>query len=215
MPYYAVMKYIGLTCIVGQRMRSIIIRVQPTNHTPKMIARSQKSSQIQNQVQRPPNQQVSYYAVVSNVCDTCTPIQISLIMAELSRADSVAPPLNEIVSAIKEITDPHGLGVQLRVEDYQLEIFEKNHPGDVERQKFEVIKHWRNNSECSWDALASAVEKMGKHGNLVTQLRERHLQALGMSKAKVIKTDTYIQGITSTVDYMYMYIPQYYCLSLT
>ena len=122
------------------------------------------------------------------------------------------PPLDEIVSAIKEITDPHGLGIQLGIETYQLEIFEKNHPGDVERQKSEVIKHWRNNFECSWDALACAVEKMGKHRNLVTQLRERDLQALGMPKAKVIKTDTSIQGITSTC---IIYIPQYYYMSMT
>ena len=111
-------------------------------------------------------------------------------MAELSREDG--PPLNEIVSAIKEITDPHGLGVQLRVEDYQLEIFERNHQGDVERQKIEVIKHWMRNSECSWDALASAIEKMRKHGKLVKQLRER---CPGMSKAKVDNSRS-IQGIS-------------------
>ena len=40
----------------------------------------------------------------------------------------------------------------------------------------EVIKYWlRNSSDCSWGALATAVEKMGGHGNLVEKLKDKHL----------------------------------------
>ena len=43
----------------------------------------------------------------------------------------------------------------------------------------EVIKYWlRNSADCSWEALASAVEKMGGHGNLAKKLRDRCLEAL-------------------------------------
>jgi hypothetical protein len=38
----------------------------------------------------------------------------------------------------------------------------------------EVIEYWlHNSSDCSWEALAGAVEKMGVHRNLVEKLRDR------------------------------------------
>ena len=42
----------------------------------------------------------------------------------------------------------------------------------------EVIAYWLRNNNCSWGALASVVEKMGGHGNLVKRLRDKHLEAL-------------------------------------
>jgi hypothetical protein len=64
--------------------------------------------------------------------------------------------------------------VHLGIKPYELEKIEKNHPRDVGRQMAEVIKYWlRNSSDCSWEALASAVEKMGGHGNLVEKLRDK------------------------------------------
>ena len=91
----------------------------------------------------------------------------------------VGPLLGNIVSALEEITKPHKLGIHLGIETHKLEKIEENHPRDVDRQMTEVIKHWlRNNSDCSWGALASAVEKMGGHGNLVKRLRDRHKEAL-------------------------------------
>ena len=89
----------------------------------------------------------------------------------------IGPQLGEIISAVKEITDPYILGVQLGIEPHGLKKIEKNHPQDVDRQMAEVIEYWlRNSSDCSWGALANAVEKMGGHGNLVNKLRDRHLE---------------------------------------
>ena len=91
----------------------------------------------------------------------------------------VGPQLRDIVSALKEITDPYLLGVNLGIEECELKKIEKNHPRDVDRQMVEVIAFWqRNSSDCSWRALASAVKKMGGHGNLVKRLRDRHKEAL-------------------------------------
>ena len=37
--------------------------------------------------------------------------------------------------------------------------------------------HWlRNSSDCSWEALATAVEKMGGHENLMKKLKDKHLE---------------------------------------
>lgn len=75
--------------------------------------------------------------------------------------------------ALSEITQSHLLGVQLGIDAHELEKIEKNYPRDVDRQKLEAIKYWQRNSEdCSWAALATAVEKMGGHGNLVKRLRD-------------------------------------------
>lgn len=87
--------------------------------------------------------------------------------------------LNDIDLALEEVTDPYRLGIYLGIKEHELEIFEKNYPRDAKRQKIEVIKYWlRNYTDCTWEALANAVEKMGGHGNLVKRLRDMHLTAL-------------------------------------
>ena len=91
----------------------------------------------------------------------------------------VGPQLGDIVSALKEITNPYLLGINLGIEPYELEKIEKNYPRDVDTQIAKLIAFWlSNSSDCSWGALASAVEKMGGHGNLVKRLRDRYKEAL-------------------------------------
>ena len=68
--------------------------------------------------------------------------------------------------------DPYGLGIHLDIKPEVLKKIEKDYQ-QVDRQKSEVIEHWLNNSnDCSWGALATAVEKMQEHGKLVKKLRE-------------------------------------------
>ena len=89
----------------------------------------------------------------------------------------IGPQLKEIVSALKDISDPCTLGVHLGIELPKLKKIERNHPRDVDRQMIEVIEYWRQSrSDHSWGALAIAVEKMGGHGNLVEKLRDKHLE---------------------------------------
>lgn len=58
----------------------------------------------------------------------------------------------------------------------------------------EVIKYWyNNNSDCSWEALAKAVERMGSHRNLVKQLRElhsNHVQVENVNSSEVVVSRT-------------------------
>ena len=98
----------------------------------------------------------------------------------------VGPQLGDIVSALKEITNPYLLGINLDVEEYQLKKIEQNYPQNIDRQMAEVISYWlRNSSDCSWGALASAVEKMGRYRNLVKTLRDRHKKALKTATKQV------------------------------
>ena len=75
-----------------------------------------------------------------------------------------------------------------------METFEKNHPKDVDRQMTEVIKYWyNNNGDCSWEALAKAVEQMGSHRNLVKRLRElhsNHVQVENVNSSEVVVSRT-------------------------
>ena len=71
--------------------------------------------------------------------------------------------LGDILLALKEVTRPYQLGIYLDIETYELDRIKVNHPHDVEQRMTEVIKYWLCNRECSWEVLASAVEKMGGH----------------------------------------------------
>ena len=76
---------------------------------------------------------------------------------------------------LKGISDPYRLGLQLGIEDSYLDGMEKNHSGDVARQRTAMIKHWYNNtaeSERTWGRVADAVNALGDHRNLESRLRE-------------------------------------------
>ena len=74
---------------------------------------------------------------------------------------------------LKEITNPHELGVHLGLKVEEVKKIETEHP-TIERQKSEIIHHWKRNFKpYSWKALADAVEKMGDHAILVEKLRAR------------------------------------------
>ena len=89
----------------------------------------------------------------------------------------IGPQLKEIILALKDISDPCTLGVHLGIELPKLKKIERNHRQDVNRQMIEVIEYWRQSrSDHSWEALASAVENMGGHGNLVQELKDKHLE---------------------------------------
>ena len=95
--------------------------------------------------------------------------------------------LRDIVLAIKEITDPYLLGINLGMEHCELKKIEGNHPQAVDRQMAEVIAYWQHDkADCSWEALASAVEKMGGHTNLVKTLRDKHKEAQKTAAAREV-----------------------------
>ena len=87
-----------------------------------------------------------------------------------------------MISELRVITDPHQLGIYLDIEAHVLKEIEKDHR-HVSEQRTAVIEYWQSNcSDCSWRALADAVDKMGDHSNLVKKLRE--LDDLQMSKIR-------------------------------
>ena len=67
--------------------------------------------------------------------------------------------------------DWHQLGTQLGVPQEELErIDEECH--NVSRKLNKMLDYWlKNNEEPSWEKIVKALERIGHHGNLVTDLR--------------------------------------------
>ena len=77
----------------------------------------------------------------------------------------------EVLIAIKEVTEPYQLGIQLKVDLAELDSIERNHHGDIGRQKTEVIKYWlRYSPDASWATLANAMKEMGGFARLTKTL---------------------------------------------
>lgn len=86
---------------------------------------------------------------------------------------SGALSLWKVEAELKEVTNPHSLGVHLEVPPEVLKTIERDHEHDVVRQRTEVITYWlRNCADASWSRLAAVVEKVGGHGLLVERLRK-------------------------------------------
>ena len=86
--------------------------------------------------------------------------------------------LSEVLSALKKVTNPHELGIHLKVDVAKVEEIEKNHPRDISRQKTEVVKHWlRNSPDASWATLTNAVERMGGHARLAERLNSKEMKS--------------------------------------
>ena len=73
------------------------------------------------------------------------------------------------------MTNWYSLGIQLGIESPVLKRIEKDCSGDTERCKTETIDIWlHNDSEPTWNRLASAVEDMGGHARVAQTLRANH-----------------------------------------
>ena len=88
------------------------------------------------------------------------------------------PELSEVVHILNPIADKYfNLGIQLGVKIQQLKTIESNSTmsHDQLRCLTEMINLWQENTtgECSWSALATAVERIGGHNKLAKELRAR------------------------------------------
>ena len=81
--------------------------------------------------------------------------------------------MTDIEVELKEVTEVYLLGVHLGISAEVLNKIEADYKR-TDRRKLKVITYWkRNYLDCSWENLASAVEKMGGHANLVRKLRAK------------------------------------------
>ena len=70
--------------------------------------------------------------------------------------------MKNLSSELKLVSDWHQLGIRLGLLPAQLRQIEKEHPGDIERRKVEVVDLWlRNTPEASWRHIVIALREMG------------------------------------------------------
>ena len=85
------------------------------------------------------------------------------------------PDHSEIVYALNPLAYKYfELGTQLEIEHQQLKAIENQYKDNQSRCLIEVIALWQKiTGECSWSALAKAVERVGGNDNLAKELWER------------------------------------------
>ena len=70
--------------------------------------------------------------------------------------------LKDLVLAVKDVADWYGLGLQLSLPEYMLNII-KAERLPVEESMREMLSKWLDyDPEASWEKMASALEAMGK-----------------------------------------------------
>jgi len=77
---------------------------------------------------------------------------------------AVTPALKELSNAVDSVVNWFSLGVKLELERHMLIQIEKDHRGDNERCKYEMLDRWlRNAKQPTWKAMADALCLIGEH----------------------------------------------------
>ena len=88
------------------------------------------------------------------------------------------PTLKELVIELREVTNVHGLGIQLEIPRANLREFEANFPRDLERQRTEVAGCWlQTQVNASWHLLVEALHNNGDI-SLAARMRKKYLPGL-------------------------------------
>ena len=87
---------------------------------------------------------------------------------------SATPTLKELSDALDSIVDWYLLGVKLELEDNELNTIGRNHRGDNERCKHEVLSRWlRSAKYLTWNAVVDALYLMGEN-NVAREICAKH-----------------------------------------
>ena len=65
-----------------------------------------------------------------------------------------------ILETLEEVTDWYSLGIHLGLKPYQLKVIEKDHQGDNNRQKLEMLILYCSLNEFDWKDVIMALTKM-------------------------------------------------------
>ena len=70
--------------------------------------------------------------------------------------------MKNLSSELKLVADWHQLGIKLGLLPAQLRQIEREHPGDIERRKVEVVDLWLHSTPgASWRHIVTALREMG------------------------------------------------------
>ena len=87
------------------------------------------------------------------------------------------PTLKGLKNALKSVLDWHSLGVNLDLKSHQLGTIEKNHPGDDERCRTEMLICWLDSTTTpTWEAVAEALDRM-EQGRIADEIRRKYVNS--------------------------------------
>lgn len=82
--------------------------------------------------------------------------------------------LARLTNELKEVTDPHTLGINLGIESSVVKRILHDAGSYTERQKQEVLDHWlKNDLNASWPTVVKALKGMD-HGRLAESLAKTY-----------------------------------------
>lgn len=115
----------------------------------------------------------------------------------LSAYIGIQPTLRDLVVALREV-DWHQLGTQLGIPQEELErIDEECH--DISRKLNKILDYWLKNEEPSWEKIIKALERIGRHGNLITELRSKYCSVPRVSSMSSLATVISVNGKQSKI----------------
>ena len=80
--------------------------------------------------------------------------------------------MRDLVVALRDV-DWHQLGTQLDVPQKELRRIDKECP-EISRKLSEMLTYWMENEEPSWEKIVEALERIGCHGNLISELYSKY-----------------------------------------
>ena len=82
--------------------------------------------------------------------------------------------LTLLTNELKEVTDPHRLGIKLGIESSDVTRILQDAGSTTEKQKTGILDHWlKNDSNASWPTLVKALKEMD-HGRLAERLEKNY-----------------------------------------
>lgn len=94
--------------------------------------------------------------------------------------------LRDMVCLLKEV-DWHELGIQLKVPRHILRNINEENPHNVPRKLSQMLEYWKeNNEEASWRKIVEAVQRIGGHGNIITEIVSQYMTHDTSSSAAIL-----------------------------
>ena len=88
----------------------------------------------------------------------------------------------DLVRELELIVDWYLLGICLNLKVHRLKYIEENYRHDVTHYKIEVLTLWLDNTTTTtWEAVATAVGRMGTHGKVADTIRNKYITSTSTS----------------------------------
>ena len=82
--------------------------------------------------------------------------------------------LKDLVYELKGV-DWNQLGIQLNVPTHILTNIDRDNPGNESGKLSTVLQYWVDNETASWDKIVEALQRIGGHGNIITNIQSKYM----------------------------------------